>query len=103
MILNDIRYLVGIHLAEKGLPPTVIAPVLNILNMVDTHIVTIGLNMPLEIQKEADRLNYAIVLLNQEEDDAEDSEIEEMYEEEPVVEDDEEEDEDYDFDDDDMN
>lgn len=81
MILRDIRYLVGIHLADKGLDPTILAPVLNILNIIDTHLSTIGITIPPEIAKEADRLNYAIVLMNQEEED-EDEELGEVDEEE---------------------
>ena len=101
MVLNDIRYLVGVHLAEKGLPPTVIAPVINILNLLDNHLTTCGINMTPEILKEADRLNFAIVLMNNDDDEDEDD-IEEENDDD-LFDDDDDDDDDDDFELDDLN
>lgn len=103
MILADIRYLVGVHLGEKGLPPTVIAPVNNILSLLDEELSLCGFTVSNTIEKEIERLRNAIVLLNydpsQDDDDSieEDLAIEDMLEDE---EEDEEEDDDIDFGDD---
>lgn len=103
MILSDIRYLVGIHVAEKGLPPTVVAPMLNILNLLDTHLSTIGISIPPEVLKEAERLNHAIVLLNTDDDeefDDDDFDIEDEVEDDDDGTEDEFDDDDFDDDDD---
>lgn len=84
MILGDIRYLVGVHLAQKGLPPTIMAPVMNILNLMDTHLSQSAVSMTPEILKEADRLNHAMVLWNQAEfsgDDDDDEDVEDQNDE----------------------
>lgn len=72
--LSDIRMLIGFQIGTKGLPPTIIAPILNILTLLDSHLITIGLDMPLEIEKETLRLQQAIILMNHEdeEDESED-------------------------------
>lgn len=64
MILSDIRLLVGIHLGEKGMPPNVIAPTLNILSLLDEELTLSGFQMSQTIEKEVDRLKNAIILMN---------------------------------------
>jgi hypothetical protein len=73
MILSDIRYIVGIHLGEKGLPPSVIAPVINILNLVDQELSVAGFELGPEVEKELERLKNSIVLWNFDGKDEEDS------------------------------
>lgn len=64
MFLSDIRYLVGLHLGEKGLAPKIIAPVINILNELDKELSITGWTLSPELNKEIDRLHNAIVLMN---------------------------------------
>jgi len=76
MILGDIRYLVGIHLGEKGLPPTVIAPTINILSLLDEELTVSGFSVSNTLEKEIERLKSAIILMNY--DPADDSEVDAM-------------------------
>jgi len=70
MILTEIKYLIGVHLGEKGLPPAIIAPVLNVLTLIDEEIVTVGLDFSNpEIAIELMRLRQAIVKWNYAEDE----------------------------------
>ncbi len=64
MILDEIRFLVGIHLADKGLPPTVIAPVINIMNILDSQLSQMAFEPLPELETEMKRLSQAIILMN---------------------------------------
>lgn len=61
MIFTDIKYLIGIHLGEKGLPATIITPVLNILTLADEELAASGFDFgnP-EIVEAIARLDNAI-------------------------------------------
>lgn len=62
MILSQIRYLVGLHLAGKGFPPSVIAPTLNILRLIEEELIAVGYDfVNPELEKEDERLSQAIV------------------------------------------
>lgn len=79
MILSDIRFLVGIHLGQKGLPPSIIAPTLNILNQLDHELSVIGFEYSPELLKEFERLKNAIILQNHSSvDDDDDLSFQEM-------------------------
>ncbi len=86
MILSDIRYLVGVHLGNKGLPPTIIAPTINILSLLDEELSLSGFTLSSTLEKEIERLKQAIILLNydpsDEDDIEEDLAIEEMLDDE---------------------
>lgn len=93
MILSDIRLLVGVHLGEKGLPPTVIAPTLNILSLLDEELTLSGFTVSTTIEKEMERLKNAITLMNydateDDEDDPLDDPFEDIEEEDEEEEDD---------------
>jgi hypothetical protein len=64
MILSDIRLLVGIHLGDKGLSPSIIAPALNILTFLDEELTLSGFQVSNTIEKEVERLKNAIILRN---------------------------------------
>jgi hypothetical protein len=71
MILSQIRYLIGIHLGNKGFPPSIIAPVLNILRLMDEEHIAIGFDFQNpEIEKEVERLSQAIVMWNHQPDES---------------------------------
>lgn len=48
----------------KGLPPTIVAPVINILNIVDQEITLSGMDFSKELEEELLRLKNSIVLMN---------------------------------------
>ena len=79
MFLSDIRFLVGTHLSLKGLPPTIIAPVINILTGLDQELMIAGFDVSPELEEEINRLKKAIILYNHpvDEDEDEDSKIQE--------------------------
>jgi hypothetical protein len=64
MILSDIRLLVGVHLGEKGLPPTVLAPVINIMSLLDEELTSFGFIPSPQLEKEAERLKNSIITMN---------------------------------------
>jgi len=80
----------------KGMPPTVVAPVLNILNQLDTELSVMGFECSSQLLKEEERLKQAIILMNfthdEEDEDDVDAEIEKVLDDEPSTGDDEEED-----------
>lgn len=71
MLLSDIRFLVGTHLSLKGLPPTIIAPVINILTGLDQELMVMGFDVSPELMEEVSRLKKAIILYNHPEVDEE--------------------------------
>jgi len=103
MILSEIRYLVGVHLGQKGLPPTVIAPVNNILSLLDEELTLSGFTVSNTIEKEIERLKNSIITMNYDPSDEEDSTLDDLAIEDTLEEDDEddEDDDDIDFGDDD--
>lgn len=64
-MLRDIRFIIGIDAGQKGLPPTIIAPLLNLLELMDNDLASCGFDFvnPL-IEKEYQRLKQAVVLWN---------------------------------------
>lgn len=72
MLLSDIRFLVGTHLSLKGLPPTIIAPVINILTGLDQELMVMGFDVSPELMEEVSRLKKAIILYNHPDTDEED-------------------------------
>jgi len=75
MFLSEIRLLVGVHLGEKGLPPSIIAPVNNLLLLLDEELTLSGFTVSATVEKEMERLKNAVILMNydptREEDDIE--------------------------------
>ncbi len=62
MILTSIKYLIGLELGQKGYPPSVVAPVINLLRLMEEELVAVGFDFTNpEIEKEEDRLRQAIV------------------------------------------
>lgn len=65
MILTEIKFLIGVHLGEKGFPPAIVAPVLNTLSLIEEELIAVGYDFSNpEIEKEIDRLRMAIVKWN---------------------------------------
>jgi hypothetical protein len=75
MFLSEIRLLVGVHLGQKGLPPSIIAPVNNLLLLLDEELTLSGFTVSATVEKEMERLKNAVILMNydptREEDDIE--------------------------------
>lgn len=62
MILTSIKYLVGVHVGQKGFPPTVVAPLLNLLALIENELVAVGYDFSdPQIAKEEERLRQAVV------------------------------------------
>lgn len=102
MILSEIRYLVGVHLGQKGLPPTVIAPVNNILSLLDEELTLSGFVVSNTIEKEVERLKNSIITMNYDPSEDEDETLDDLSIEDTLEDDDDDEDEDdIDFGDDD--
>lgn len=61
-MLDSIRLVIGIDLGQKGLPPKIIAPILNMLQLMDQEMKELGTDFcnP-EIYKEHQRLKEAII------------------------------------------
>lgn len=64
-ILSELRWVVGIHVAQKGLPPAIIAPCINILNELDKDLTITGYDVGIEVNKQIQRLKESIIMLNQ--------------------------------------
>lgn len=75
MILSDIRLLVGIHVGQKGFPPSIIAPVINILSLLDEELVSSAFVPSPQLEKEAERLKNAIVVMNYDPSDEDEDDI----------------------------
>jgi hypothetical protein len=98
-MLNEIRFLVGTHLGLKGLPPSIIAPVLNILGLLDGELRMSGFILSPEIDSEVKRLQFAIVTMNSDETEDEDQNDDDFLNEDEDEEDDYEDEEEDDYDD----
>jgi len=61
-ILSPLRYLIGVHLSQKGFTPSITVPVNNILRLIDEELIGVGYDfINPAISREVERLEDAIL------------------------------------------